>query len=75
MTMRAQIPPRQKIAFDFIKSTVTVGRRFPTAQELCDYMGWKNVESANDRLSRLRIRGLIKRNDETKKWELRESAQ
>jgi repressor LexA len=53
------LTPRQLKAFEFIKShTERVGYA-PTLRELCDFMGYKAVGSAQDVIASLRKKGFI----------------
>ncbi|MCX6128951.1 MAG: transcriptional repressor LexA [Proteobacteria bacterium] len=54
-----KLTPRQLKAFDFIRShTHRVGYA-PTLREICDYMGYKAVGSAQDVIASLRKKGFI----------------
>jgi repressor LexA len=53
------LTPRQLKAFDFIKSHSERVGYAPTLRELCDFMGYKAVGSAQDVIASLRKKGFI----------------
>ncbi len=53
------LTPRQLKAFDFIKSHSERMGYAPTLRELCDFMGYKAVGSAQDVIASLRKKGFI----------------
>lgn len=56
-THRRPLPRSLSKVYDFIKSEVDAGRRFPSQTAIRDHMGWKNV--CTDALRSLAVRGLI----------------
>jgi repressor LexA len=59
----SKLTPTQAKALDYIKSSIDRSGVAPTLREICSYMGYKAVGSAQDLVSALRKKGFIEENE------------